>query len=126
MNYGMNFIRVWKGMVMLNNEILIQYIRTPKKLEARIKRDSLGVPHAYIVESGNVPCGVLVATGKGQIGWSLCNSNDQFDPERGKSIAEARAGLYGNRSITEIVSKAPISIRQDIQKMYNRSVRFYK
>jgi hypothetical protein len=113
-------------MAMLNNEILIQYIRTPKKLEARIKRDSLGVPHAYIVESGNVPCGVLVATGKGQIGWSLCNSNDQFDPERGKSIAEARAGLYGNRSITEIVSKAPISIRQDIQKMYNRSVRFYK
>ena len=111
---------------MLKNDILTQYIRTPKKLEPKIRYDAIGVPHAYLVETGNVPCGVLIACGKGQIGWSLCNSKDKFDPIRGKQIAEDRAGLWGNRSIEEILSKVPSSIKADVMAMYHRSLRYYK
>ena len=45
------------------------------------------------------PTGVIVAINKDHIGWSLCNSKDNFNRNLGKDIAIGRAKKY---KITEI------------------------
>jgi len=64
-------------------KILVQYVRKQGRKE--------------LLEDGTVklhrgkPVGIVVAVGKGKIGWSLCNKTDRWDKEVGKSLAIGRA-----------------------------------
>lgn len=104
--------------------MLIKYIRTPKKLKARpfYKMDG---PRANLYEVGGDPIGVIVAIGKDQIGWSLCNPLDSYDRKLGLAIAENRAIDYGINK-EKVIKECPMSIRQDIIEMYERAEKYFK
>lgn len=105
--------------------MLIHYIRTPKKKHAVIDHKMDNYCGARIIETGRDPIGVIVAIAKNKVGWSLCSSRDKFDKERGKMIAQRRAEAYGT-DLDKTFESAPYSIRLDIQKMCERSQKYFK
>lgn len=101
--------------------MLVKYIRAPKKYEAKIEGS-----RAVLVEvNRNRPIGVIVATGKGKVGWSLCNANDKFDKKLGKEIAVNRAEFYDG-AFQDLDEMAPKQIHGDLINMLDRSLRYFK
>ncbi len=105
--------------------MLIHYIRTPKKVRAEIDYKLDNHYSTRLVETGGDPIGVIVAIGKNRVGWSLCCPRDKFDKEYGQMIAVRRAEAYGTDK-ERTFRNAPYSIRTDIQKMYERSQKYFK
>ena len=105
--------------------MLIHYIRTPKKKRAVIDYKMDNRCGARIIETGGDPIGVIVAIDKNKVGWSLCSPRDKFNKERGKMVAQRRAEAYGTDS-QKVFENAPYSIILDIQKMYERSQKYFK
>ena len=105
--------------------MLIHYIRTPKKKRAVIDYKMDNRCGARIIETGGDPIGVIVAIDKNKVGWSLCSPRDKCNKERGKMIAQMRAEAYGT-DLDKTFESAPYSIRLDIQKMYERSQKYFK
>jgi len=80
----------------------------------------------YVRGSKNSRVGVVVAIGRGQVGWSRCNNRlDTFDKQRGLVIAMGRAGAYCNVAMTALET-IPSSMRDAVMDMHNRSQRYYK
>lgn len=105
--------------------MLIRYIRTPKKKRAVIDYKMDNHYGTRIIETGGDPIGVIVAIDKNKVGWSLCSPRDKFNKERGKMVAQRRAEAYGTDS-QKVFENAPYSIILDIQKMYERSQKYFK
>ena len=104
--------------------MLINYIRTPRKQEAKIVRKD-GTESAIIVEKGNKPYGVIVSIGRNQIGWAMCSPKDLYNKKLGLEIALNRAEYYGTNK-EKLLLEAPFSIRKELLKMYDRSKRYFK
>lgn len=104
--------------------MLINYIRTPRKQEAKIVRKD-GTTSAVIVEKGNNPYGVIVAINRNQVGWAMCSPKDFYNKNLGLEIALNRAEYYGTNK-EKLLEEAPYSIREELLKMYDRSEHYYK
>lgn len=105
--------------------MLIKYIRTPKKVVPHVTMNEDGSYSLSAKISGNDPIGMVVATGRNQVGWSLCCPRDKFNKERAKEIAINRADFYGTDKQC-LMENVPFSILDEIRKMYDRSERYYK
>lgn len=68
-----------------NEKILISYVRSCKD---ELDKDGKVIKRGY-------PIGVVVSTGSGVVGWSLCNTRDGdvFNKQRGIDLAKARCLL---------------------------------
>ena len=104
--------------------MLINYIRTPRKQEAKIVRKN-GITSIVIVEKGNNPYGVIVAINRNQVGWAMCSPKDFYNKNLGLEIALNRAEYYGTNK-EKLLEEAPYSIREELLKMYDRSEHYYK
>ena len=104
--------------------MLINYIRTPRKQEAKIVRKD-GITSTVIVEKGNNPYGVIVAINRNQVGWAMCSPQDFYNKNLGLEIALNRAEYYGTNK-EKLLEEAPYSIREELLKMYDRSEHYYK
>lgn len=110
------------------NKVLVEYQREKDKMVPLIENTILG-PRAYIDIVRGKRVGVVVAIGDGVLGWSLCNSKDEFDKEKGLSIALHRAHYAGSLSIRgreEIYQKVPDSLIELFKKVNERSSRYFK
>ena len=76
----------------------------------------------YVRDNHGHPIGVLVATARNEVGWSLCarSHGDQFDYDKGIFIAENRAASGFD------VNKIPQSLRAEFAKMLERSQNYFK
>ena len=111
------------------NKVLVEFLREDDKFIAVLDTNSLGIPMAYVQKITGKRIGVVVATGDGVLGWSLCNSKDEFDKEKGLSIALSRAHYAGSLSIRgreELYQKVPFSMEKLFNKMLERSSRYFK
>jgi hypothetical protein len=72
--------------------------------------------------------GIVCATSKFGIGWSLCHNNDIFDKNLALKIAEGRARKLEKLSEEEeeVTIKIPESITNIFDKMVDRADRYYK
>ena len=104
--------------------MLINYIRTPRKQEAKIVRKD-GITSTVIVEKGYNPYGVIVATNRNQVGWAMCSPKDFYNKNLGLEIALNRAEYYGTNK-EKLLEEAPYSIKEELLKMYDRSEHYYK
>lgn len=104
--------------------MLIHYIRTPKKLTSKITDITDNQIHVNIDVKGGNPVGIIVAVGKNQVGWALCNPVDKYDKELGKRIAINRA-VFGYR-LEDILKETPKRIHQEIKEMFTRSEKYFK
>ena len=104
--------------------MLINYIRTPRKQEAKIIRKD-GTESAIIVEKGNNPYGVIVAINRNQVGWAMCSPKDFYNKNLGLEIALNRAEYYGTNK-EKLLEEAPYRIREELLTMYDRSEHYYK
>ena len=104
--------------------MLINYIRTPRKQEAKIVRKD-GITSTVIVEKGNNPYGVIVAINRNQVGWAMCSPKDFYNKNLGLEIALNRAEHYATNK-EKLLEEAPYSIREELLKMYDRSEHYYK
>lgn len=107
------------------NNMLVHYVHTPPKYEAKVAHKNRDIKDAVLVDVGSKRIGVIVAIGPGEIGWSLCNPLDKFDKKYGKQVAVARAEGY-RENYEELLAKAPEKIREEIKCMYNRSLNYFK
>ena len=64
------------------------------------------------------PIGVVVSTGKGQVGWSLCHEENRWDKNVGKDIAITRA-------ISGDLGEIPAKFKRPVEEMIDRSNRFF-
>ena len=72
----------------------------------------------YIRNNHGQPRGCVVATGRNQVGWSLCNKKDIFNKERALQIAMGRV------KISRVV--IPQVVQPYFVKMIGRSQRYFK
>ena len=70
----------------------------------------------YVRNTNGHKVGVVVATAKNEIGWSLCNHKDQWDNETGIMIAVARAKQV----------EIPSSVKTCVDDMEKRAIRYFK
>ncbi len=106
------------------NKVLVEFLREDDKFIAVLDTNSLGIPMAHVQKITGKRIGVVVATGDGIVGWSLCNSKDEFDKEKGLSIALSRAHYAGSLSIRgreELYQKVPFSMEKLFNKMLENS-----
>ena len=111
------------------NKVLVEFLREDDKFIAVLDTNSLGIPMAYVQKITGKRIGVVVAIGDGVLGWSLCNSKDEFNKEKGVSIALHRAHYAGSLSIRgreEIYQKVPDSLIELFEKVSERSSRYFK
>ena len=73
----------------------------------------------YVRDKNRNPRGVIVAVGRGMVGFSLTNKKDRFNKNLGISIAINRAYQGFNVDI-------PKSIFEDFHNMIDRSQRYFK
>ena len=76
----------------------------------------------YVRDRHGHPIGVIVATARNEVGWSLCarSHGDHFDYEKGITIALNRAANGFDPA------KIPASIRDEFAKMLERSQAYFK
>jgi len=67
--------------------------------------------------------GVVVSTGRGLVGFSLCQKGDVFNKDLAFKIAVGRS--ENPRSLI-YESSIPISIKDEVFSMIERSFRYYK
>ena len=111
------------------NKVLVEFLREDDKFIAVLDTNPLGIPMTRVQKITGKRIGVVVATGDGILGWSLCNSKDEFDKEKGLSIALSRAHYAGSLSIRgreELYQKVPFSMEKLFNKMLERSSRYFK
>ena len=101
------------------SKILIEYIRKPK------------IKNGLVV--CNDPIGVVIATGPGIIGWSICNTKagDKFNKSQGIDIALVRANsswVMDDSSLDNYYHTVPMGygIEEKLEKMIARSITYFK
>ena len=73
----------------------------------------------YVRDAKRKPVGVVVATGKYNVGWSLCSKEDKWNKKVGITMAVGRAILPKIDSPAQTVSKV-------VNEMKAKAVEFYK
>lgn len=73
----------------------------------------------YIKNRSGHHIGVVVAVGRNQVGWSLCNHKDKFSKERALAMALGRA-CEGSKT------PVPPSAAKAVAQMTHRSERYFK
>ena len=84
--------------------------------------------YEYYRKNGKLK-GVMVAMDKGVYGWSMCDSKDLFDKDKGYNIAYNRAVKADSMSPSErdvFYKKIPTSMRSLFSKTIERAKRYYK
>lgn len=74
---------------------------------------------SYVRDDHYKPIGVIIATGRDKIGYSLCNKKDKWNRETGKRIAFGRAEKGSTIWI-------PNSVKHDYDKMMIRAKKYFK
>lgn len=64
------------------------------------------------------PVGVVVATSKHEIGWSLCNERDKWDRKRALEVAEIRAVNGTNKQVPHSVMSTYNAVKTRADKYY--------
>ena len=77
--------------------------------------------YEYVRDRNGHPLGVVVALGKKDVGWSLCNKKDKFDKEFGLMIAKGRA--IKTKTKHKFIPKTVLPY---IHKMEDRAKRYFK
>ena len=77
----------------------------------------------YVRDKKRRPVGVVVATGKHQIGWSKCNRLDEWDRQKALMIAKNRANAGMER---DVFANAPYDIMTAVEKMEDRALKYYQ
>lgn len=77
----------------------------------------------YVRGTGNRKIGMVVAVDKGKVGFSLCHNNDEFNAKQAEQMAVGRATKL---SEDEIWRQVPDSVIHSLEKMYDRSLRYFK
>ncbi len=86
----------------------------------------------YVRNRKNQKIGVVVATDKERLGWSLCCKTDRFDKERGLQIAIGRATKFEMKHLDSMYqyehykTAVPDSVRPTIIKVLKRAKVYYK
>jgi len=104
-------------------KVLLEYVRTPDYLDARVRITPLGAT-SYLVNVPGKRIGVIVATEEGVLGWSLCCKRDVFDKKLGIHIALNRASIAKSLSKKDRESyyeMVPQSIKLQFDYMLERS-----
>lgn len=65
----------------------------------------------YVRNRKRRPVGVVVATGKYHVGWSLCDKKDEWDKEVGMAMAVGRAVMPKTGFPAQTVDKAVIEMK---------------
>lgn len=73
----------------------------------------------YVRDSKKRPVGVVVATGKYKVGWSLCDKKDIWNKKIGIALATGRASLRKTEVPAQSVSKT-------VTDMKARAISYYK
>ena len=102
----------------INNNLLIS-IMSDESFDLMFKREEKKMLTKYVRDERGKRVGVVVATGKTNVGWSLCHRTDRWDRAKALTIAEGRAI---NGSSKEI----PHTVQYDFDCMVDRASRFYK
>lgn len=83
----------------------------------------------YLRDEAHRPYGVVVATGRDKVSWSLCNPKDHFDRDLGKMIARGRAEAgYGLHDAVENFPQADLgrAVEDGYRRMVIRAEKYYK
>ena len=131
-------------------KVLVRYIREKTQYDARVCYNKQGKPYPYLVEIKGEIIGCVLSTAKGVVGWSLLNPKDriwynyQWDL---KSMSEQKAFLAKNKELAYHIayqravymetlpnkdleayyfSKTPDSLLEEIDKMIERSEKYFK
>ncbi|MGV8961887.1 MAG: hypothetical protein ACOH2V_00720 [Candidatus Saccharimonadaceae bacterium] len=83
----------------------------------------------YKRNSKNQLTGVMISTGPGIVGWSLCSKRDNFDKNHGLNIALRRvfkSAMLSTLEKKEYYSKCPASLQDLLTNMLNRSYLYFK
>lgn len=107
----------------IENNLLISIIKNDV-FDALFKNkkdeeDHKGMLVKYVRNNKNSKIGVVVATGRDRVGWSMCHRLDKFDKAKALKIAKGRAERGSNVSL-------PGVIFNDYNAMTDRSERFYQ
>ena len=73
----------------------------------------------YVRDEKRKPVGVVVATGKYKVGWSLCSKEDKWDKKVGMTMAVGRAVMPKTGFPAQ-------SVRKTVDEMKAKAVEFYK
>lgn len=73
----------------------------------------------FLRDENGQPCGLLVAVGNGQVGWSVTHRNDHFNKDIAVRIARGRA-------FNGTTAKIPFRYRPALEKMQERAKRYFR
>ena len=77
-------------------------------------------------EKTRKPYGCVVATGAGQVGWSLCHPNDNFSKKLARTIASGRAQTMATRGSAWKLNYHQIHVLGPyLSRMVERSHKYY-
>ena len=80
----------------------------------------------YIRNEHGHPTGVVVATGKDQLGYSLCHPRDTFDKQKALLIAQRRADGGARHVPFEEEGPRAATLRKHLHEMRERAARYFK
>jgi len=105
----------------MNEHILVKYVKCLPRIDkdGNFIRDESGKILMKYGRKYGRSYGVVVATNRDEIGWSLCQKRDYFDKEVGKEIALKRAREKSQE-------KVPYDIIKHVEEMRNRAERYFK
>lgn len=112
-------------------KVLVSYYKRPNKWVAKIEYPGLSnFAEARLGLIKGAKKGVLVATGPGIIGWSLCsNKEPHFKKDIGLAIALSRAITVSKLTLFEredFYSKVPFTLQYEFDAMMERSFSYFQ
>lgn len=111
-----------------DGKVLVSYLYSPDKLVPKISYKMWG-PIAELETIKGKKRGIVVAIGNGIIGWSLCNSEDEFDKAKGLDLALKRAKIAAQLNYRErrsFYQKVPFSLKELFDTMDIRSQKYFQ
>lgn len=75
--------------------------------------------YSWVRNSKGHKVGVVLASGRSQIGWSLCCKKDKFDKQKALELALVRATENSKEEV-------PHTIKTSYEKMVKRSKAYFK
>ena len=111
------------------DKVLVSYKRKKDRYVPSIFKDMFGDPCATVTKVRGEIKGVIVSTGPGIIGWSLCDKKDTFDKAAGLNIALTRAKIAARLSLRDRESfylKVPVTLLDEAEAMMDRSELYFK
>lgn len=111
------------------DRVLVEYKRKKDHFVPVLKEDPENGLYATVQYVRGQIFGIVVATGPGIIGWSLCYKHDEFDKAKGIDLALRRARIAANLSLRDrhrFYSKVPHTLGELFNNMDERSERYFR